>query len=53
MLVKFAVNNKVHSTTKISMFIANYDRKLKIGIDIRRKKKMEKVTEFTKRMKRV
>ena len=32
------VNNKVHTTTKISLFIANYGRELRIGGDIRRMK---------------
>jgi len=33
--------------------MANYSRKLKIEIDIRRKGKVEKATEFTGRMKKV
>ena len=33
--------------------MANYRRELKMGIDIRRKKKIEKATEFAKRMKKV
>ena len=40
-------------TTKVSLFITNYRRELRIGIDIRRKEKMEKTTEFAVRMKRV
>ena len=32
---EFAVNNKVYSTTKMSSFIANYNRKLRIGVDIK------------------
>ena len=52
-LVEFAINNKAYSTTKMSLFIVNYGRKLKIGIDIRRKEKMEKVTKFVERMKKV
>jgi len=36
---EFAVNNKTHSTTKISLFMVNYGRELKIGVDIRRKNK--------------
>ena len=39
MLADFAINNKVHSTTKVSPFMANYSRKLKIEIDLRRKRK--------------
>ena len=33
--------------------MANYDKKLRIGVDIRRKGKVEKTTEFTKRVKKV
>jgi len=50
---EFAINNKTHSTTKISSFIANYKRELRIGIDLRRKRKMEKVIEFVERMRKV
>ena len=47
------MNKKVYLTTKVSPFIANYGRELKIGADIRRKRKMEKVTEFSEKMKKV
>ena len=50
---EFAINNKIHSTTKVSTFMTNYGRELRMEIDIRRKRKMEKAMEFTKRMKRV
>jgi len=33
--------------------MANYKRKLRMGIDLRRKRKMEKVTEFAKRVRKV
>ena len=52
-LAEFIVNNKVHSTTKISLFIMNYRRELRIEIDIKRKGKMEKVIQFAERMKKV
>jgi len=52
-LAKFAINNKTYLTTKVSPFIANYRRELRMGIDIRRKEKIEKVTEFAERMKNV
>ena len=39
--------------TKVSLFIVNYGRELRIRADIRRKGKVEKVTEFAKRMKKV
>jgi len=51
--VKFAINNKAYSTTKVSLFMANYGRELRMGIDIRRKEKMEKAVEFVERMKKV
>jgi len=51
-LVKFTINNKAYLTTKVSLFITNYGRELRIGIDIRRKK-MEKAVEFVERMKKV
>jgi len=50
---EFAVNNKVHMATKVLLFIANYRRELQIGGDIRKKGKVEKVTEFVERMKKV
>ena len=37
----------------MSLFIANYKRKLRIGVDVRKKEKMEKAIEFAKRMKKV
>ena len=36
---EFAVNNKVHTVTKVSPFMANYGKELKMGGDIRRKEK--------------
>jgi len=50
---EFAVNNKVHSTTKVSPFMANYSRELRMGGDIRRKEKVKKATEFMEKLKRV
>jgi len=51
--VEFAVNNKVYAATKVSPFMTNYGRKLRMGGDIRRRGKVEKVTEFVERMKKV
>ena len=50
---KFTINNKIYSATKILLFMANYGRELRIGVDIRRKGKMKKATEFAERMKKV
>ena len=51
--VEFAVNNKVHTATKVSPFMANYGKELRMGEDIRRKGKVESMTEFVERMKKV
>ena len=47
------MNNKVHSTTKVLPFMANYGRELRMGANIRRKGKVEKATEFAKKMRRM
>ena len=51
--MEFIVNNKVHSTTKMSPFMANYGREVRIGGNIWKKEKVEKATEFMERIKRV
>ena len=50
---EFAVNNKVYTATKMSPFMANYGRELRMGGDIRKKKKVESAAEFVERMKKV
>jgi len=50
---EFVVNNKAHMATKVSPFMVNYGRELRMGGDIRKKGKVEKVTEFVERMKKV
>ena len=52
-LAEFAVNNKVHTATKILSFMANYGRELRMRGDIRKRRKVEKVMEFVERMKKV
>jgi len=52
-LAEFAVNNKAHTTTKVSPFMANYRRELRIGGDIRKKEKVESAMEFIERIKKV
>ena len=52
-LAEFAVNNKVHSMIKMSLFMANYGRELRMGADIRKKEKVEKAMEFAERLKKV
>ena len=44
-MAEFTVNNKIHSAIKILLFIANYSKDLIIEVDIRRKRKVEKVIE--------
>ena len=50
---EFAVNNKIHTATKVLLFMANYKRELRIRGDIRKKGKVESATEFVERMKKV
>ena len=52
-MAEFIVNNKVHTTTKVSPFIANYSRELRMGEDIRKEEKVESVAAFVERMKKV
>ena len=47
------MNNKVYTTMKILPFMANYRREMRIGGNIRKRGKIEKVTEFVERMKKV
>ena len=53
MSAEFVVNNKVYTATKVSLFIANYSRELRMGGDIKKKGKVEKITEFVERMRKV
>ena len=50
---EFAISNKTHLTIKIFLFMANYRRKLRVGVDLRRKGKMKKATEFAEKMRKV
>ena len=52
-MAEFVINNKVHMATKISPFMANYGKELRMGGDIRKKEKVESTTEFAERMKKV
>ena len=51
--VEFAVNNKVYSTTKLFLFMANYSREVQIGINIRKKEKIEKTMKFVEKIKKI
>ena len=50
---EFAVYNKTYSTTKVSLFMANYGREMRMGVNLRKKGKMEKAMEFAERMRKV
>ena len=50
---KFAVHNKTYSAIKVTLFMANYSREISMGVDVRKKEKIEKMTEFAKRIKKV
>ena len=50
---EFAVNNKVHTATKVLPFITNYGKELRMEGDIRRKGKVEKTMEFVEKLKRI
>ena len=52
-LVNFSVDNKIHLATKVSLFIVNYGRELRMGVNIRKKVKIKKATKFAERMKKV
>ena len=52
-MAEFAVNNKIYLITKMSLFMVNYSRELRIGVDIKRKGKVEKTTEFAERIKKI
>jgi len=47
----FTFNNKVHITTKSSLFKVNYRREPRISFDISKKEKHVKAEEFVKEMK--
>ena len=50
---EFVVNNKAHMVTKVLSFIASSRRELRMGGDIRKRGKVERVMEFVERMKKV
>ena len=52
-LAEFMVNNKTHTATKVSLFMVNYERELRIEGDIRKKGKVESATEFVEKMKKI
>jgi len=41
-IAKFVVNNKTYSVTKMFLFIANYSREMRMGVNIRKESKSRK-----------
>jgi len=52
-MAEFTVNNNIHSATKVLHFIVNYGKELRIGVDIKKKEKVKKVTEFAERIRKI
>ena len=52
-MTECVVNNKVYLITRISLFITNYKRELKMEVNIRRQKKVKKARKFTEKIKKV
>ena len=50
---EFAVNNKTYLVTKVFLFMVNYGRELRMGADIKKRRKVEKTTKFAERIKKV
>ena len=48
---KFAFNNKVYIFMKLLSFKVNYEKELRMGFEIRKKRKYIKAEEFVKEMK--
>ena len=51
-MAEFAFNNKMHTATKTLPFQVNYERKLRMSFDIRKKGKNKKAEEFAREMKK-
>ena len=52
-MAKFAYNNKVHSSTKMLPFKANYRQNPRMGFEGRKKGKYERAEKFIKKMKEI
>jgi len=50
---EFAYNNKVHSSTKMLSFKANYRQDPRMGLEIRKKGKYERAEKFVTKMKKI
>lgn len=51
--MEFAYNNKVNTSTQVSLFRANSGRDPRMGFEMRKKGKYKRAGKFTKRMKKV
>jgi len=52
-MAEFAYNNKVHSSTKISPFKANYGQNPRMGFEGRKKRKYKGAEKFIEKMKEI
>jgi len=52
-MVEFAYNNKMHSSTKVLPFKANYGQDPRMGFEMRRKGKYEGAEKFVMKMKEI
>jgi len=52
-LAEFAVNNKVYSAKKVSPFMVNFGRELRMETNVRKNRKIGKVTEFVEKIMKV
>ena len=50
---EFAVITKTHLATNMSLFMANYGRELRMGVNIRKKEKMKNAMKFAERIKKI
>ena len=52
-MAEFIYNNKVHSSTKISPFKANYRQDPRMGFEVKKKRKYEEAEKFVVKMKEI
>ena len=52
-IAEFVVKNKIYIAVKVLIFVVNNGRKLRNGLDIRKKRKVKKTIEFIKRMRKI
>ena len=52
-MAEFIYNNKVHSSTKISPFKANYRQDPRMGFEVKKKRKYEGAEKFVVKMKEI